>query len=682
MDDFIAESQIHGNSIATGIVTFFVSCAQLSRLNMKIKVGISLVVLLCLVLSDVIAGKDALSSSSRRAIKAYNKAKDFYARRDFEKAQLYANKAFTADRFFTEAYLLGGDIAAEMNNSDLAIQLYENAISINPDLYPPAFYILGNIYYSLGNYEKSVEHYRHYLGLNLPAREKEIVIRRLENAQVAYGLKSEPVPFNPVNLCDKINTGNDEYVNAISADGSLLIFTVRSPHIEPATAKQFKEEFYYSDFSDGQWVKAQPLKQFSGGLDSEGALALSYDNQQIYFTACHQPGGYGSCDLYFSLRTGESWSEPRNLGPMINSSRWESQPSLSPDGKTLYFASNRQDGQGGSDIWKSVRNNDGAWNRPENLGNMINTAGDEMAPYIHADGKTLYFSSKGHPGLGGADLFMSRLKDDGSWTKPLNLGYPINTVADEINLIVHPDGQRAYISSDLQTGKGGYDIYEFALYDAIKPLPVSYIKGTVRDALTRKPLDSNIELIELEHGNTAVYSKSDKINGEFIVVLPGGADYALNVNRQGYLFYSHHFALDSVVSGILNPVILDIYLKPIELGQVVILKNVFFAHDSYELETVSQAELSRLIKFMNENPEIILEISGHTDNTGSSVYNLVLSANRAKAVNDFLVNHGIPQTRIRYLGFGETVPIETNDTPEGRSVNRRTEFRIVNNNTE
>jgi len=628
------------------------------------------------------ADETVLSSASRRAIKAYNKAKEYYIKRDLAKAQSFAHKAYSIDRNFTEAYLLGGDIASETKNHDLAIELYERAIESNPALYPPAFYILGNLYFNQANYEKAAENYRNYLGFKLPPREREIVVSRLEIALKANDLKNKPVPFDPVNLCDSINTANDEYVNAVSADGSMLIFTVRSPRLETQSQKQFKEEFYFSEFSDGHWLKAKPFGFMPGKLESEGALSLSYDNRQIFFTSCHHPEGYGSCDLYLSVRTGNTWSEPKNLGSLVNSSRWESQPSLSPDGKTLYFASNRNGGFGGSDIWKSVRNNDGIWSQPVNLGDVINTSGDEMAPYMHADGQTLYFSSRGHPGLGGADLFMSRLNPDGTWSKPINLGFPINTIADEINLIVHPDGQRAYISSDMESGKGGYDIYEFELYDDIKPLPVSYIKGIVRDALTRKPLDANIELIELEHNTIAIYSQSDKLNGEFIAVLPGGNDYALNVNRRGYLFYSQHFALDTLTTGMLDPITMDIYLKPIEPGQVVILKNVFFAHDSYELVPTSEAELNRLVGLMNDNPDIVLEISGHTDNTGTSAYNLVLSTNRAKTVNDYLVSRGIAQKRIRFIGLGETRPIDTNDTPEGRALNRRTEFRIVKINTD
>jgi len=681
VDGFIAEPRIHGDSL-TGFLFFFVSCARIIVAVMRIKAHKIIVLLCCVLVFYAQAGGYVPGSSSRRAVKAYNDAKEYFIKRDFAKALSYAQKAFSIDRLFTEAYLLGGDIASEIKNTQLAIELYEKAIAINPELYPPAFYILGNLYYYQGNYDKAIAYYRNYLGFGLPVREQKIVDMRLENALKAHELKNKPVPFDPVNLGDNINTVNDEYVNAVSADWSLLIFTVRSPHFETHSKKRFIEEFYSSEFIDGQWLAAKPLGFLPEKLESEGALSLSYDNRQIFFTSCHHPHGFGSCDLYLSVRTGKTWSEPKNLGPMVNSSRWESQPSLSPDGKILYFASNRTGGSGGSDLWKSVRNDDGTWSQAVNLGNVVNTSGDEMAPYMHADGQTMYFSSSGHPGLGGADLFISQLKPGGMWSKPVNLGFPINTIADEINLIVHPDGKRAYISSDMESGKGGYDIYEFNLYDAIKPFPVSYIKGRVRDAVTRKPLDANIELIELDNNTIAIYSQSDRLDGEFVAVLPGGTDYALNVNRPGYLFYSQHFALDTLKTGMLDPVLMDIYLKPIMPGQVVILKNVFFAHDSYQLEPISEAELNRLYGLMNDNPEIALEVSGHTDNTGTSEYNLELSTKRANAVKDYLVSRGIAQKRIRHVGLGEKMPIATNETPEGRALNRRTEFRILKNKTD
>lgn len=616
-------------------------------------------------------------SRSPKAERLYQRALGFYAEKDLKRAQLFAEKAIRTDEQFIQAYLLTGDILFDLNEKNSAISYYENALRIDPDFYPPVNYILGNLYYNSGNYAAALERFEYYSKFTLRDEERNILGRRTESAKAAKDLKNNPVPFEPVNLCFNINTASDEYVNAVSADGETLIFTVRSPLEKPERGRQFREKFFMSNLENSTWSKAVPMQYLSDNPENEGALTLSYDNRNIFFTSCHLPDGYGSCDLYFSSRQGEGWTKPQNLGPVVNSSRWESQASLSPDGKTLYFASNRSGGLGGSDIWKTILKENGEWQTPENIGPEINTAEDEMSPFIHADGKTLYFSSKGLPGLGGADLFVSRLNADGHWEKPVNLGYPINTLADEINLIVHPNGKSAFISSDLPGGKGGYDIYVFELHDAIKPLPVSYLKGIVRDANTSRPLAASIELIELESGRTTITSRSDAQNGEFIAVLPVGSDYALHVNRKDYLFYSHHFALQSAV-GLFDPVVMDIFLKPVEYGQVVILKNVFFAHNSFELENNSGVELNRLAVLLRENPELKLEISGHTDNTGTGVYNQTLSTNRARSVYEYLVKTGIRSERLNYKGMGDTNPVDTNNTPEGRANNRRTEIRIVN----
>ncbi len=616
-------------------------------------------------------------SHSRRAVRYYQQALEAYRQRDFDQAMQFTKRAYAIDESYARAFLLAGDIAMEMNHDSAAITYYEKAVATQPGYYPPAYYILGNLYFQAGKYEKAYGNFRHYSGFKLPPQEQLIVEQKITIAAAARDLKNNPVPFDPVNLCDHINTENDEYVNAISADGQTLIFTVRSPINEARSLRQFRERFFMSNLLNDAWSKAQPMKFLSGDSESEGALSLSYDNRYIFFTSCHQPDGYGSCDLYYSTRQGDQWTDPVNLGPAVNSSRWESQPSLSSDGRTLYFASNRPGGSGGSDIWKTLLQDDGTWSRPENLGDVINTAEDEMSPYIHADGQTLYFSSRGHPGLGGADLFVSRKLPGKVWSEPVNLGYPINTKADEINLIVHPNGSQAFISSDMPYGKGGYDIYMFELYDRIRPKPVSYVKGIIRDINTLAPLKAGIELIELKKGLTVVQSHSDPVNGEFITVLPAGTNYALNVNRKGYLFHSHHFALDTIAD-VFDPFTLDIFLKPIAPGHSVILKNVFFAYDSYELENTSRAELSKLVDFLNENQWVELKISGHTDNTGSSAYNEVLSENRAKAVFEYLVNAGIDKNRLSYIGVGEKMPVDTNNTPEGRANNRRTEFKIIN----
>jgi outer membrane protein OmpA-like peptidoglycan-associated protein len=639
---------------------------------------ISLILLLCCCFAASIAQTADGSSSSRRATRLYERAVEHYTLREFGKALPFAEQALAVDANYLSALLIAGDISMELKNNDKAISFLSRAVSLNADYYPPALYILANLYLRNGFYQQALDYFQKYAVYKLPPDERSVLNDRIFLTEHAIQLLRNPVPFNPVNLGNKVNTVNDEYVNSISADGKTMIYTVRSPETEATVGrKSFREAFYTARFlDDGNWTAAGQLRILGEESDSEGALSIAYDNSFIVFTACHRPDGFGSCDLYMAVRKGNEWVDPVNLGPVVNSSRWESQPSISGNGRDLYFASNRPGGFGGSDIWKSTRLDNGRWSTPENLGKHINTEFDEMAPFIHPDGQTLYFSSRGHPGMGGADLFMSRKNEDGIWSEPANLGYPINTHADEINLVVTPAGNEAFISSDLQEGWGGYDVYSFQLHDQIKPLPVSYIKGVVRHAKTMKPLAARIELIDLKTGQTLIETRSTAETGEFINVLPSGNNYALHISRSGFLFYSGHFSLEEQ-SGFVDPFTLEIYLYPLEEGQKVVLRNIFFSHDSDKLQDASLTELNRLIEFLNEHPHLGLEISGHTDNTGSQEYNLDLSARRAKSVVAFLETNNINRERLSFAGKGDTKPVDTNETPEGRANNRRTEFKIT-----
>ncbi|NQV03656.1 MAG: OmpA family protein, partial [Bacteroidia bacterium] len=352
------------------------------------------------------------------------------------------------------------------------------------------------------------------------------------------------------------------------------------------------------------------------------------------------------------------------------------QPSFSSDGKTLYFASKRSGGKGSSDIWKSELLPTGDWTPPANLGDSVNTTGEEQNPFIHPDDQTLYFASKGHEGMGGLDLFFTRRNPDDSWQAPVNLGYPINTHADEITLIVNSTGDVAYISSDKFGGKGRQDIYSFPLYKEAQPNPVTYLKGIVFDKESGNRLQAYFELTNLERNEVAVQSTSDPIDGSFLVCLSTNRDYALNVSREGYLFYSDNFSLTGIRDQA-KPFLKNIPLQPIKVGETVVLKNIFFDTDKYDLKPISYIELEKLLQLLKTNPSIKIEISGHTDIRGSEEHNLELSKNRAKAVLEFLVNNGISYDRLTYDGYGFSMPIDTNETEEGRANNRRTEFRIV-----
>jgi hypothetical protein len=396
----------------------------------------------------------------------------------------------------------------------------------------------------------------------------------------------------------------------------------------------------------------------------------------MYFTACDRPGGVGSCDIYFSAFNDGRWSEPYNLRTPVNSSHWESQPSISADGKTLFFSSNRPGGMGGKDLWYSIMNDKNQWTTPVNMGDRINTDGDEMSPFIHFDGKTLYFASDGRTGLGGFDIYLTRMNNDSSWSEPQNLGYPINTYNDEMGLVIESGGQKAYFSS-IRDKTNGKDIFYFDLYESVRPTPVSYLKGKVYDRETGKLLRADYELINLSTNKITIRSSTDG-NGNFLICLPSGYNYGINVSKAGYLFYSENFMFAGVHTAV-EPYIKKISLSPIKVGETMLLTNVFYEIDSWELKNESMSELNTLADLLLDNKGLLMEIGGYTDATGSTEYNLALSEKRAMSVVNYLVHKGVLPDRLKYKGYGNTSPIGDNITEEGRRLNRRTEAKIIQN---
>jgi outer membrane protein OmpA-like peptidoglycan-associated protein len=408
---------------------------------------------------------------------------------------------------------------------------------------------------------------------------------------------------------------------------------------------------------------------------NEGAQNISQDGKWLIFTGCNFPDGAGSCDLYFSYLGKDGWSEPQNLGYPINTAAWESAPSLSPDKRDLYFTSNRLGGFGGSDLYVSHLQPNGHWSNPENLGPAINTAGDEGSPFIHADNHSLYFTSNGHLGYGGDDLYLSRKDSTGKWGNAINLGYPINSIENEGSLIVAADGQTAYYASDRSDSRGGLDIYSFQLRKDIRPTRTLWVKGRVYDKKTGEGLPSAVELTDIETGEIMNLLRTDK-EGNYLVTLPVGRNYAFNVNRKGYLFYSDHFALSSSQPD--STYQKDIPLQPIEANASIVLKNIFFETGEYQLKPESATELDQVVRLLMDNPSLKIEISGHTDNIGQDKDNLSLSLNRARSVVNYFIEKGIAANRLTYKGYGAQKPIAGNDTEEGRSQNRRTELKIIN----
>jgi hypothetical protein len=611
------------------------------------------------------------SGHSKKALKLFEKAKEAYEVRNFILAISNINEAVAEDPKYAEAYLLLGDIKAESGLLPEAVITYKEAINADSLFYPPAYYIIANIQFDLAEYADALIYYRKFMAQ--PDRNQTENIRALKNITLCkfrMEAMKNPVPFNPVNLGDSINTEGFEYINALSVDGSKLYFTRRSP------AHSGDESFFYSIRNNNVWGLAKDLGPPVNTRGDEGALCISPDGSELFFAACSRNDSYGSCDMYVSQRSGIRWKEPVNLGTPANSEVWDSQPCLSSDGQTLFFASKRKGGRGSSDIWCTILQPDGTWSLPENLGDSINTPEAEMTPFIHPDGQTLYFASKGHAGMGGADLFVSRKDVNGRWSKAKNLGYPLNTISDDLSLVVSALGDTAFLSSDNYGGKGKMDIYSFLLPPEAKPASVSYVKGIVTDSKTGKKLFASFELSDLETGAIVVRSHSDASTGEFLLSLPSGHDYALSVSREGYLFYSLHFT-PGPGKDRFKPEIISVELQPVAVGQSMVLHNIFFDTDKYTLRKESCVELDKLVLFLKANPKLKIEIGGHTDSEGSDSYNLQLSADRARTVADYLVNHGVDALRLSSKGYGESQPIDSNETVKGKATNRRTEFKII-----
>ncbi len=619
-----------------------------------------------------------LTTGSRRAERLFYEGQEKWQLRDYREAIDILERAVNIDGEFCEAYLVMGQAYFELEEYKNAVVAFSEAVSIDPNFYPVAYYNMGLAYMKVGDYKPARDAFEQFLSFtDISGRLRDLAGKRMKSCDFAIEALKNPVPFDPVPLDESVNTSADEYWPTMTADEQTLIFT-RQTIADPEKGDfrgNLREDFYISRRVGENWQTARLMGDPIASEQNEGAPSITADGRKIYFTACNRDDGYGSCDIYVAQRHGDTWSEPRNLGPPINTPAWEAQPSVSADGKTLYFASNRSGGKGEMDIWKSRLGNKGEWSEPANLGDVINTTGSEMSPFIHLDDRTLYFASDGHVGMGGKDLFVSRQGDDGEWSKPENLGYPINTHHDEIGMTINSRGDMAYFASDRIEGKGK-NIYVFELHKEVRPKEVSYMKGTVFDADTKRRLHARFQLIDVKTSEVVTEAWSDEYNGEFLIPIVTGKDYALNVSGEGYLFYSEHFSLADF-AGHSDPFLMDIELQPAKKGEKVVLNNIFFEFDSYTLREESMAELNKLYEFMKANPSLRIRINGHTDSTGTAAYNLELSEKRAESVVDYLRNIGIDANRMEFKGFGQTKPVDCNETAAGRAKNRRTEFEII-----
>ena len=637
------------------------------------------------------------SSYNKKAIKLYEKAIECYqdispfsGRGNLKGAEEYLLKSLAKDSTFSEAYILLSQVKVKMGDINSAIFYKEKMMTVNPIIPLVEYFYLAGMHMAIGSYEKCIKNAVRYK--NSPLADQRYIGRidkMIENCEFAIEAIKNPVDFNPINLGSSINSELPEYFPSITADDSTFLFTRRVNDLSAPGGRQ-EEIFVSKKTPNNHWSNSSLVSNAINSKYNEGAPTFSPDGQYIIFVGCETGAkgdyeygddrkGYGSCDLFYSQNNGTNWSKPVNLGSKINSKHWETQPSFSSDGKTLYFIrgmtyDRQRRNPDNQDIYVTTITEDGQWSKPEKLPPNINSPHREESVQIHPDGKTLYFSSNGHPGMGGMDLYMSRKLDDNTWSDPINLGYPLNTYKNDISILISPKGDKGYFSSDREGGYGDLDLYSFNVDKKFKPLPITFIKGKIIDAESKLPLFAFFQLTDLKKGNIISQMQSKLENGEFLITVPKNIDFALHAEKEGYMFYSRNIYRDNL--SLSKDGFLIIELEKVKPGTF-ILENIFFEKSKSSLKKSSLVELNKVLKLMQINPDLKIQISGHTDSDGDDDFNLELSINRAKSVVNWLIENNIDQNRLSFKGYGETRPIEENNSIANKAKNRRTELTII-----
>jgi len=587
-----------------------------------------------------------------------------------------------------------------------AADFLNRAIELKTTVALDVLYLLGQAYHINHDFDNAIEKYEAYKNSLSPKELREVqdkVDKKIEECGNGKELIKNPIRVFIDNVGSAINTQYDEYSPIINADESMMIFTSRrnttTGEDRDPRDLAFFEDIYISYKDNGNWKRPENPGKPINTKTHDATVGLSADGQKLFVYKGENGGDLFECHL-----KGDEWSSPKRLDKTINTKYHESSATFSYDGKIIYFVSDRDGGFGGRDIYMSELNEKGKWGDAKNLGSIINTKYDEEGVFMHPDGKTLYFSSKGHNSMGGYDIFKTVL-ENGAWSKPENIGYPINTAGNDVFFAMSASGIHGYYSSAMPGGKGKQDVYMVTFLGPDKPVinnteenllaciakPVSdnamqevevvtasltLLKGKVLDQITLEPVEAQIILTDNETNEVIATFTSNSATGKYLVSLPSGKNYGIAVKAPGYLFHSENFNIPNNAQ--YQEIEKDFYLKKVEVGSKIVLKNVFFDFAKATLRPESESELSRLAKLLNDVPGMKIEVSGHTDNVGSDHANQILSEKRAKSVVDYLVvEKGIDRDRLTYVGSGESEPIATNDTDEGRQQNRRTEFKVL-----
>ena len=569
------------------------------------------------------------------------------------------------------------------NNFTLAEQYLKKVIDACPDDIPEAYFHLGKLAYTTNQKCDAINYFKKFLtyqgDFDTLFAEAKMLMKWSEEI---CKLINNPVPFNP-RLVKGISSQLDDYLVSLSPDNEIAYYTRKTKDYQISGYKSepaFQEKFYFSyRISDNVFDNGKEMPYPFNRNENEGGATITGNNKELIYTVCKMvtsPRQYYNCDLYSSKNIKGYWTDIVPLERVNRPDTWESMPSVTADGKELYFVSNRSGGVGGYDIYKSIKDENGEWSEPINIGKPINTSGDEKSPFIHTDTRTLYFSSNGRPGIGGYDIYYVKINDNNEKTEVKNIGYPINTENDEVGFIVSIDGKYGYFSSNniKNESLGGMDFYYFSLYNEAKPEEVILVKGNLKSEDTTKPIKATVQIKSLESKRVTFIPVDE--DGDYVASLLKNEDYLLTIKGEDIVYQSTYVAAkDSITAPVIK---LEMEVQPIEVGMHYRLHNIYFAFNSADILSSSQKVLDEFIVFLNDHPTMTISIEGHTDNVGSDEFNLILSENRAKAVYNYLVNNGIDANRLQYKGFGETAPIATNETEEGRAMNRRTEFVILN----
>lgn len=551
------------------------------------------------------------------------------------------------------------------------------------------FMLLGIVYHIDYKFNKAVENFDKfikYAEFDDPELVDSVKVLK-EKSYTAIRVINNPLSIKIENLGELVNTNYPEYSPVITSDMKTLYFTSRR---EGSTGDKkdakglFFEDVYYSSLgSDNRWSTAKHIGGKINTVGHEATISISPDGKTILLYRDDKGDG----NIYFSeLLENNEWSKPEKLPEPINSKSWETHACFSPDMNFIYFVSNRPGGYGGRDIWVSEKIG-GHWTEAENLGPTINTPYDEDSPYMLPDGMTLYFSSQGHENMGGFDIFISTISEDGFWSTPENMGYPVNTTEDDVFYIPTPDEKHAYYSSSKNYGIGGQDLYYMTIVKAKKKTIT--LRGRVADANSYKALEADIEFYSKNKEQVVANLTSGKEDGTYKTTLMFGDEYEIKVKADGYKMGTYHIAVaedekreELVLDMFLSKLLLagdtaKAKLEDVRVGEKITLNNIFYDFDRATLRPESVEELNRLVKLMIDLPTLKIEIMSHTDNVGSDTYNMDLSNRRAESVVSFLIKSGISKDRLVAKGYGESQPVATNTTDEGRQANRRTEFRIL-----